>query len=111
MSKQHNRVDLTLAIYQMIRRHGKSNPVMSTAIEQTFGVTGSTIRSVVRSLRRSGEPIVSFDKGYYFDNSHEGVRRISSNLRGRALSMLRTASDLEKKYGIEQETVFEGVPC
>jgi hypothetical protein len=108
MNKKINSIDLALSIYQVIKRHSIDNPITSRAIEDNFGLCGSDVRRTVKALRRSGEPIVSCSRGYYFDNSYSGVQAVATDLKRRAYSMLKTANDLQKKYGIEQETVFEG---
>lgn len=84
---------------------GAYSPIYSSELERRWGLSGPTLRGIIRELRRSGEPIGNCDKGYYYCTNRIELDSLIRDLRGRALSMLETVSSLEKnreKPGYQQ---------
>jgi hypothetical protein len=107
--KADNSINLAIGIYQIIRRHGIKNPVMSNVLEEQFSISGVDVRIIVGKLRDEGEPIGSNERGYYFANSLSELKPATRHLKSRALKMLARVRNMERGFGGEKETVFEGV--
>jgi len=80
----------------------KQFPVNSKELEKYFGISGQSIRGLVRQLRREGNIIVGCSLGYYSDTSPEAVRGIVADLEKRAFSMLETAKEMKSNYACQE---------
>ena len=79
-----------------IKARKKNNPVKSKKIEESLRIKGPIVRSAIKSLRRSGHPIVSTSKGYWYDGNWSEMDKTIESLRQRGTSILKTANELEK---------------
>ncbi len=80
----------------------KQFPVNSKELEKYFGISGQSIRGLIRQLRREGNIIVGCNLGYYSDTSPEAVRDIVADLEKRAFSMLETAKEMKSNYACQE---------
>ena len=88
---------------------GERSPIYSAEFERRFGIPGTKVRDIIRDLRRDGYPIGNCSKGYYYCQSRKELDALIDDLKGRALSMLKTVSMLEKnreKPGYRQLSLF-----
>ena len=79
-----------------IYHKGKDKAILSAALERRYMMAGAAVRDCIRALRRSGNPVGSCDKGYFYCANKNELEELVANLKGRALSMLKTVSQLEK---------------
>lgn len=59
---------------------GKANAVHSKVLEKHFGISSRTIRRYIGLLRKSGIPICSDDKGYWFGADSKEVNKTIKRL-------------------------------
>jgi hypothetical protein len=90
-------------ILSSIKLHGKDNPIYSVQLEQHYNLRGAEVRNIIRDLRRSGEPIANSKDGYYYARDINELKETLEDLRGRATSMLNTASLMEKRFNNNKE--------
>lgn len=83
------------------------NPVLSKELEEELNISGPVVRSIIRQFRRSGEPIVASEKGYYLASNPQEVSLIVEDLRKRIKSMGETVSKLQQKSYERFETQKE----
>ena len=59
-------------VQDLIERHKKENPILSRHIENTFDISGVTVREVVHYLRvNEKRPICSDSSGYFYARNVE----------------------------------------
>ena len=88
---------------------GAGKSIHSAELERQYDIGGSTIRDLIRLLRRRGEPIGNCSLGYYYCQTRAELEGLIGNLHNRAMSMLTTVSKLEKnreKNGFSQLEMF-----
>ena len=90
-------------ILSSIKLHGKDNRIFSYQLESQYNLCGAEIRSIIKELRRSGEPIANSKDGYYYARDINELKETLEDLRGRATSMLNTASLMEKRFNNNKE--------
>lgn len=91
MSSKELQMNLIIAIPL-----GKENAVLSSALENEFGVCGQAIRSAVNDLRADGYPVCSYRFGYYWSDKEEDIKSTISMLNHRCYKMIRAAKGMEK---------------
>lgn len=89
-----------------IKLHNKDNPITSRELEKSFGITGGTVRSIVRELRREGKPIISTGDGYFYSESSKDIEILIADLHSRATDMLQTAKIFQEKFFKKQINLF-----
>ena len=87
-----------MEILSTLKQHGYDNPVASKYLEEATNLPGPAIRSAIRELRNSGEPIGSDDRGYYYCHSREELQRTIDHLRSRVESLSVTYHSLAKIF-------------
>ncbi len=90
-------------ILSSIKLHGKDNRIYSYQLESQYNLTGAELRNIIKELRRSGEPIANSKEGYYYARDINELKETLEDLRGRALSMINTASLMEKRFITNKE--------
>ena len=89
---------------------GAGKSIYSGQLERRYDINGSTLRTMIRSLRRKGEPIGSCSLGYYYCATRRELEGLIEDLKGRSMSMLKTVSSLERnreKAGFQQMDLFK----
>lgn len=79
-----------------MKAHRRDNPIISKKIESKMGLTGPDVRDIVRHLRRLGNPICSFHKGYYWTHDPDDLQQTIDHLESRARDEFVTAAALKK---------------
>ena len=90
-------------ILARIRLRTKDNPILSKELEQDFNLIDTEIRDMIREFRRSGIPIASSKKGYFYARNYEELRATIEDLEGRCNSMKET---LDKLKGIWKNEIM-----
>ena len=88
---------------------GAGKAIYSGHLERRYNIHGTMLRTMIRNLRRKGEPIGSCSLGYYYCETRNELEGLIKDLKGRALSMLKTVSNLEEnreKTGFKQAMMF-----
>ena len=100
-------------VFNLIGSRTRHNPVKSEDIEKRFLISGPDVREIIRDLRRSGEPIVATQKGYYVAKDKEDVDVIVNDLTKRIASMGKTLRELERKVydRLGYQITFPGFGC
>ena len=72
--------ELQSMTYQIIKDHGRSNPIIGADIQRQINLTdrdhkkGANLRSIINALRDKGYAICASDEGYYTKSA--GVERL-----------------------------------
>ena len=90
-------LSLTLSI---LRFHtGESNAISGKELSRNlFHTEHNTreIRTIIRELRRLGEPILASTDGYFLPNSYEEADRFCQKLRDHAIEEIITRRDIRR---------------
>lgn len=70
-------------VFEIISQRNRNHPVLSRGIESSLGISGPVVRDAVRELRRSGEPIVATEGGYFVAMSAREVDLIVRDLQSK----------------------------
>lgn len=72
-------------IEEYLKRYhvGEQNAVTSREIEMAFAITGVEVRALVNQLRRSGMPIASSNRGYYYAANRQEVLSTINHMQRR----------------------------
>ena len=75
----------TETIVEHLKRfhYGEKNAVTSREMEQTFGVSGKELRTVINTLRRSGIPVASSGNGYFYAATAQEIRTTIAHMTHR----------------------------
>lgn len=91
------------AILERIKTADFTKPIHSSKLEREFSLNGSTLRDVIRKLRRRGFPIANHSivngkelNGYFLAKTTAEVMPTLDNLKGRVMSMLKTIKEMEE---------------
>lgn len=79
-----------------MKAHRKDNPIKSKKIESKMGLTGPEVRAIVGHLRRLGNPICSFRKGYHWTHDPDELQQTIDHLESRARVEIVTAAALKR---------------
>jgi hypothetical protein len=82
---------------------GKENAVKSKQLEILFSMKGATIRGLINTLRRHGNPICSGREGYWFASSIEEVEKTKEHLQGRMFGLKGALKGLEMYVSQQRE--------
>lgn len=86
----------TGSLIQELLSKGEGNETPRRAIEAATGLNGRTIRNIIQSLRLSGVPVLSNQRGYYLAETQDEKHRFVTSMRHRAREINRAASAVER---------------
>jgi len=93
----NDELSLTLSI---LRFHtGEANAISAKQLARDLGFSEKdtrTVRTIIRELRRLGEPILASTDGYFLPNSYEEADRFCQKLRDHAIEEIITRRDIRK---------------
>ena len=88
---------LTLSI---LRIHtGEENAISGKQLARGLGFSENDtreVRSIVRELRRLGEPVLASNDGYFLPNSYEEADRFCQKLKTHAIDEIITRRDIRR---------------
>jgi len=88
---------LTLSI---LRIHtGEENAISGKQLARDLGFSERDtreVRSIVRELRRLGEPVLASNDGYFLPNSYEEADRFCQKLKTHAIDEIITRRDIRR---------------
>ena len=91
--------ELESKIVNYLQNHSSSEKrIYSAQLEEEFKTSGIQVRNAIKGLRRAGEPIANSDSGYFYATTRADIAPTVSDLKRRAVSMLTTASALERNF-------------
>jgi biotin operon repressor len=92
-----NELSLTLSI---LRIHtGEANAISGKQLARDLGFSQNDtreVRSIVRELRRLGEPVLASNDGYFLPNSYEEADRFCQKLKTHAIDEIITRRDIRR---------------
>ena len=108
-------------VEKQIKMHFKNNTILSRRIENTWGISGVTVREIVHYLRVvEKEPICSDSSGYFYAKTREDAAHTIRQLRSRIKHINEAACALESAnypeteeqigFGFKLEKKFRGYP-
>jgi biotin operon repressor len=93
----NDELSLTLSI---LRFHtGEANAISAKQLARDLGFSEKdtrTVRTIIRELRRLGEPILASTDGYFLPNSYEEADRFCQKLRDHAIEEIITRRDIRR---------------
>jgi biotin operon repressor len=75
------------------------DPVYSYRIEESYGLSGSEVRSIVHHLRCEGVPIGSGHKGYYMARTPDEIETTIEHMIQREQSIRHAREGLQRAFG------------
>lgn len=76
-------INATPLLLKGLRSYGIDEPIKSPEIEEALSISGVEVRAIVSSLRKSGEPIASTSKGYYWATKPSELETTIGHIEGR----------------------------
>lgn len=98
---------LSLTIVAKILLHTIDHPIKSKEIEQTYGISGVTVREIVHDARLAGHAIGSGGDGYFKCQSFAEWEPTRNHLHGRAVSILSTLKKVDETFAGQQGNIFQ----
>ncbi len=96
---------MTYRIYDELKKHiGKENAISGPALSAKFEISERELRGYINEICVSGELekiVASGNAGYYLCQSKEDSNKARERLLKQAFSLLRRASAIEKKAGLD----------
>ena len=87
-----------------IKQTDINKPVKSNILERRYGVSGSTIREAIHSLRvTEKEPICSDAKGYFYPRDKMEINHTIAQLRSRVKEINEVANAIEEYFVSESQ--------
>ena len=90
-------LSLTLSI---LRFHtGESNAISAKQLARDLGFSEKdtrTVRTIIRELRRLGEPVLASTDGYFLPNSYDEADRFCDKLKAHAIEEITTRRDIRR---------------
>lgn len=80
----------------LMMKDGRASAVTSRELTSLFNIEGKDLRPIIHDLRVEGVPICSCNRGYYYSEDKEEVRKVMESLNERAMKIM------EASYGLEQ---------
>ncbi len=90
-------IDIEKEVLKMISGLDHSRPILSKELERALDISGPMVRAAIRELRRSGEPIVATEHGYFMATSSKEVDLIVKDLQARFDSLGKTISAIKRR--------------
>ena len=84
----------------------KDNPVKSSEIEHSLGITGGDLRIIINELRQERIPIGSCMDGYFFARSRSELQSTIDSLEGREIKIRKARHGLEDCFASGDQLNF-----
>jgi len=92
-----NELSLTLSI---LRFHtGEANAISAKQLARDLGFSEKDtrqVRTIIRELRRLGEPVLASTDGYFLPDSYEEADRFCEKLKSHAIEEIITRRDIRR---------------
>ena len=92
-----NELSLTLSI---LRFHtGESNAISAKQLARDLGFSEKDtrqVRTIIRELRRLGEPVLASTDGYFLPNSYDEADKFCDKLKAHAIEEITTRRDIRR---------------
>ena len=73
---------------------GEENAVTSRELEAAFNIRGKNLRNLINTLRRSGVPVASNARGYFYAATAQEVRDTIAHMSHRIIGIARAIDGL-----------------
>lgn len=74
---------------------GKNDPVCSSQISKTLGISGFEVRRLINAARCKGDPICSCGRGYYIAVDSQEILKTIEGLESRIAAMTKAKNGLQ----------------
>jgi len=103
INQKEKNISLTVMLY--IKQSGK---IKSPLIEEWFGISGVSVRNIVRYLRNNHYPIGSSTKGYFYCDTETEWQDCIKHIEERVNSLTKTMHEMKRINFKNDLELFKG---